>query len=94
VTTEPVTTAPAGTVTTEPAATAPTGTVVGRKITLKQGHDNVNLRRGPGTEYGKTGILLPGETAEIIAEQGEWYQVRFVDYGMEAWVHRDYVDVS
>jgi hypothetical protein len=79
-----------------PTATAPaaSGSLIGRTVSIKPEHSNVNLRRGPGTDYGKVGILLPGEVAEIIATQNEWYHVRFVDYGMEAWVSAEYVNIN
>ncbi|MDR1206683.1 MAG: SH3 domain-containing protein [Peptococcaceae bacterium] len=79
-----------------PTTTAPaaSGSLIGKHISVKPEHSNVNLRRGPGTDYGKVGILLPGEIAEIIEAQNEWYHVRFVDYGMEAWVSAEYVNIS
>jgi hypothetical protein len=70
-----------------------TNTLIGKTISLKAGNNNANLRSGPGTTYGKVGLLLPGETAKIIEVSGEWYRIKF-DYNMEAWIRSDLIDVK
>jgi hypothetical protein len=67
--------------------------VIGKTITLKAGNTTANLRSGPGITYTKVGLLLPNEPAVITEVSGEWYHIRF-DYGMEAWVKSDLVDVK
>jgi len=70
-----------------------TAGVVGKTITLKAENNTANLRSGPGITYTKVGLLLPEETAAITEVSGEWYHIRF-DYGMEAWVKSDLVEVK
>lgn len=75
-----------------PSGTAPTS-VVGKTISLKTENSTANLRSGPGVTYSKVGILLPAETAVITEVSGEWYHIKF-DYGMEAWIKSDLVNVK
>jgi len=70
-----------------------TNSLIGKTVTLKSGNNTANLRSGPGTSYSKVGLLLKNETAKIIAVNSDWYQIRF-DYGMEAWIRSDLVDVK
>lgn len=72
---------------------AATADVIGKTITLKAGNTTANLRSGPGITYTKVGLLLPNEPAVITEVSGEWYHIQF-DYGMEAWVKSDLVDVK
>ena len=75
-----------------PSGTAATS-VVGKTISLKTENSTANLRSGPGVTYSKVGLLLPSETASIMEVSGEWYHIKF-DYGMEAWIKSDLVDVK
>ena len=38
---------------------------------------NMNMRKGPGTQYISTGILKKGTTVEILKEQNNWFQVKY-----------------
>lgn len=38
---------------------------------------NLNMRKGPGTQYRSLGILKKGKTVEIIKEQNNWFQVKY-----------------
>ncbi len=51
---------------------------------------SLSFRRGPGTEYEKTGSLPTGTEITVLAVQGDWYQVR-TPMGYEGWVHSGYV---
>jgi uncharacterized protein YraI len=65
----------------EPTAT-PTNTA---RLTVEQ--EQVNLRLGPGTEYGAAGEALRGQSFAIVGknQQGDWWQVCCVN-GQQAWV--------
>lgn len=55
----------------------------------------VNIRSGPGTEFSIIGVLVPGETADIIGSSGEraeWLQIDF--NGSPGWVAFFVVNVS
>ncbi len=47
--------------------------------------DRVNMRDGPGTNFGVVGQLAAGEMAEVVATEGEWVMVRASD-GTEGWM--------
>lgn len=55
----------------------------------------INLRLGPGVEYGLAGSLGPGESAAIFAKNatGDWWQVRTTG-GISAWVYGQLVTSS
>jgi uncharacterized protein YraI len=36
---------------------------------------NLNIRKGPGTQYEKSGVLPPGACIQIIEEQPEWFRI-------------------
>ena len=43
---------------------------------------SVNVREGPGTEYGRVGGLVKDQTVEVITTQGEWSRIAYgTDYG-------------
>lgn len=44
----------------------------------------VNLRSGPATSYEKVGTASHGQQMEVLAKQGEWYQVNY--QGRSVWV--------
>lgn len=45
----------------------------------------VNMRSGPGTEYGVAGVIYHDTRLEITGRSGSWNKVRFG--AMEGWVH-------
>ena len=57
--------------------------------TLQSATDVLNVREGPGLNYSVTGKLMPGETAKVLAQQGDWYRVASPGGGY-AWVHAYY----
>ena len=47
----------------------------------------VNVRGGPGTEFGIVGKLVEGDTVEIMEDNGDgWVRMRSVDTGEEGWM--------
>lgn len=46
---------------------------------------NVNLRKGPGTNYKIIGHVKKGASLKILEEKGEWLHIR-LDDGNEAWI--------
>ncbi|WP_295512835.1 SH3 domain-containing protein [uncultured Sulfitobacter sp.] len=49
--------------------------------------NSVNVRGGPGTEYGIVSRLTRGETVEIISDDGSgWVQMRPLNGGPEGWM--------
>ncbi|MCL1848840.1 MAG: stalk domain-containing protein [Clostridiales bacterium] len=71
----------------------------GKTIVLAAGHNNANLRKGPGVNHELVGMFLPTETAtilEISSADGEgfkWYHVEF-EYGLQAWIREDLAEVK
>jgi len=57
---------------------------------------NVNLRKGPGTNFGKDkkGPLGKGKTVYVIDKQGDWLKLRFnkEDRGWSAWTLGKFLD--
>ena len=43
------------------------------KVTVKS---NVNLREGPGTSFRLAGQVSPGDVLEVVAEDGDWYEIK------------------
>lgn len=39
-------------------------------------HGAVNLRRGPGTAYGKIGAVAAGATLQVLGQSGDWYLIQ------------------
>lgn len=56
---------------------------------------DVNLRYGPGTNYGKVGLLCTGERVEVLGctEDREWYRAKTAA-GKVVWVAAAYVAVD
>ncbi|MFZ5942766.1 MAG: SH3 domain-containing protein [Bacillota bacterium] len=46
---------------------------------------NVNVRKGPGTEYARTSQVTEGQFVSILTEKNNWYQVRLND-GSSGWI--------
>lgn len=56
-------------------------------------YDGTNYRSGPSSDdYPSYGKLSLGTALEILGESGSWYRVRVG--GMEAWVFKQYVDIT
>ncbi len=62
---------------------------------LATSNELINLRLGPGLDYGLAGSLAPAETAAIVGKNssGEWWQVR-TNSGASAWVYGQLVTAS
>jgi uncharacterized protein YraI len=48
---------------------------------------NLNIRKGPGTSFDKTGTLFPGANIRIYEEKPDWYRIGLAD----EWVSARYV---
>jgi hypothetical protein len=63
---------------------------------LATGQGDVNVRAGPGTDYDKVGVLVPGQTSPIVGRnpEGVWFEIEYVGgpNGL-GWVSRDVVHV-
>ncbi len=51
----------------------------------------VNLRQGPGTNYGIVGRMKPGDTCKVLEQEGDWYRVEF--NGLKGYALSEYVAV-
>lgn len=56
------------------------------KVTAKSG---LNVRKGPGTSYGKLGALSYGSTVEVISTEGGWSKITYS--GQTAYVSASYL---
>ncbi len=55
-----------------------------------QASTRVNVRSGPGTQYGKIGLLEAGEEVLVTGEAGEWARIEGPGGG-EAFVHASFL---
>lgn len=53
----------------------------------------VNIRSGPGTEYGIVARVVDGESFYVISQQGEWWSVR-TSSGNQGYMHRSRVKLK
>lgn len=52
--------------------------------------DSLNVREGPGTEYGRNGGLHGGDEVQVVETQGEWSKIKYgTGYG---WVQSKYLE--
>lgn len=65
------------------ALAAETGTISG---------DVVNVREGPGTDYGKVEMLSQGRQVTVLGEESGWYHVQWND--STGYILKDYVSVA
>ena len=80
-------------------AQAPTGTPPPPPSEVAQltATANVNIRKGPGTNYDILGVLLLGQQAEITGRNadGTWWQIKFpAGSGGVGWVSAAYVSAE
>ena len=56
----------------------------------------LNVRSGPGTSFAPVGRVNPGEVYPLLAEEGEWYRIKFEREGQtkEGWVAKQYVIIK
>lgn len=47
---------------------------------------SVNLRGGPGTDYGIRGKVQPGARVKVLNTEGDWVRVTVVDSGLTGWI--------
>lgn len=52
--------------------------------------EEVNIRRGPGTNYSRLGLAKKYYTFMVTERRGQWIGVKD-DEGNHAWIHRDYL---
>jgi len=58
---------------------------------------NLNIRSGPGIDYDKIGLILIGQSAEVvgIASNGEWWAIKIpLAQGGRGWVTVNFVEVD
>lgn len=91
---------PTSTPTTEPTSTlTPTSTPTAEVTpgAVVRGDQNINLRKGPGSDYDGLGPIAPGATMEVVATaemNGQtWYRVKLAD-GRLGWVREDLVEAN
>lgn len=79
------------TTTQKPSSSIKEEKVTMRELTVKD-TDSLNIRKGPGTNYAKTGTLKRGESVMSNVKSGNWYKI---EIGEEpGWIHEKYVDVT
>ncbi len=67
-----------------------TSTPSGPVVVVNPDQEQINVRAGPGTEYGKVGVLVSGQAVEALgrSSRGLWLQIRYVGVpGGIAWVY-------
>jgi uncharacterized protein YgiM (DUF1202 family) len=52
-------------------------TVTGTPVTVQTNSSSLNVRSGPGTSYGKTGVLAKGETVLLLSTANGWSRVLY-----------------
>lgn len=89
--TAPVTGATA--TTTTAVTTAPVAPALAATPSLKVETDLLNVRSGPGTDYGLVGSAEMGQTFNIVGRNadGSWYQICCVN-GQQGWVNSELTD--
>ncbi|RME83756.1 MAG: SH3 domain-containing protein [Planctomycetota bacterium] len=51
----------------------------------------LNIRKGPGIQYGKIKVLRKGAKVKITGKSGKWYRLDLGN-GVTGWAHGDYID--
>jgi len=51
----------------------------------------LNVRSGPGTNFNKIKQVNPGESYELLGEEGKWYKIK-ISEGQEGWIINDYTE--
>jgi len=56
----------------------------------------LNVRSGPGISFAPVGRVNPGEVYPLLAEEGEWYRIKFERDGQskEGWVAKQYAIIK
>jgi lipoprotein-anchoring transpeptidase ErfK/SrfK len=88
----PLTSTPAPEVTVDPTSTPipdVTQTPIPQVPYLIAGESGVNVRTGPGLDYEKTGLLIPGAEALIIGYNADWWMVEI--NGETGWLYKEIV---
>lgn len=82
---------------TEVVTATPSPTVEVTPGAVVRGDQNINLRKGPGSNYDGLGQIAPGALMEVVAKaemNGQtWYQVKLAD-GRLGWVRKDLVEAN
>lgn len=64
---------------------SPTPAVVSQVTILQTPNGFLRVRSGAGTSFGEVARVKPGESYELIMEQGSWYQIK-VDDATSGWI--------
>lgn len=62
-------------------------------ITAAVSQSSVNLRQGPGADYGSYGKMAEGTPVQVLARNGNWFKVRS-PRGTIGWVAGDLINIS
>jgi len=74
-----------------------TGTPLGATVVVRAGQDQINVRSGPGTDYPRVGVLIPGQRVSAYGRTpgGDWVQIAYPGVsGGVAWVYSYLVEIS
>ena len=74
-----------------------TGTPLGTTVVVRAGQDQINVRGGPGTDYPRLGVLIPGQQVPAYGRTpgGDWVQIAYPGVpGGVAWVYAFLVEIS
>lgn len=84
----------------QPTGSIPTVTplTTGPQASVKAGYgESVKVRSGPGTTYDQVGVILTGETVNIIGKTmaGDWLLIEYFGVsGSEGWVWSAYMNIT
>ncbi len=65
----------------------PNPAMIGRTI-----ENQINLRLGPDSKYGKVGLINADATIDLIGKYNDWYKVKVGD--KTAWIFRDFLQIT
>ncbi|MEK7585058.1 MAG: pilus assembly protein PilM [Patescibacteria group bacterium] len=78
----------------EPAATSTTATSTLPTVTIKDTPTGwLNVRSGPGTNFGAVTKVNPGEAYPLLSEEGDWVRIKLIleVEEIEGWVAKQYI---
>jgi len=63
------------------------------QVIINQNISSLNVRTGPGSEYGIITKVYPEENYPLLQEQGDWYKIR-IDKDTEGWLFATYTTLQ
>lgn len=90
----PMVNRPSSTITVTPQSTPTVVTAIQTlslpqtSVTITAVHGNLYIRRGPSTKYSRVGVLMKGDSAEVIGRDvlSKWVQIKIPDSEYTGWV--------